>query len=307
MKNISIAVLLLIGLVSKTQASIIQKSADTKPTTEDVAVDAAEDKIMEVPELTEEDKDSGIEEEEPTDEDEEESATDDEEESTSDEDEKPEEEDEAGIEEKKDEDKEEPTKEEDKEKEAGIEEKDDDKLKEGEEEPKKAGEEDTDDVMPPTEAEVIADDTADLEDKKLEYESIKLGDQWFSLFHEVDASGMKQWYMKMKYGEHGELTGGFKTDSIGNFIDELGNMLISLEDIKKFLEDQKFQDFWKQNEMPKALLIKKIIEFEAVEPTEVEGKEGEKVEEPSKELEDGTVEACNGFPSLSSILDSQQV
>jgi len=87
---------------------------------------------------------------------------------------------------------------------------------------------------------LIDDDTSDLVDVNLGYETIKIGEKWFSLFHETDANGIKEYYMKLKYGELGELTGGFKTDSIGNFIDELGNTITSLEEIKAYLKADKF-------------------------------------------------------------------
>lgn len=128
--------------------------------------------------------------------------------------------------------------------------------------------------------EVIIDDTTDLKDKDLGYETIKLGENWFSLFHDTDKNNKTEYYMKLRYGNNNELTGGFKTDSLGNFIDELGNTLTSLNEIKEFLSADKFMEFWDSNDKPKALLIRKIIEFTKDEDM------------PAVEIADGETQGC---------------
>lgn len=88
--------------------------------------------------------------------------------------------------------------------------------------------------------EVLKEDIGQMYDKEMKYESIKMGEKWFSLFHETDANNKTEYYMKLHYGKNAELTGGFKTDNLGNFIDELGNTLVSLKEINDFLKTHKF-------------------------------------------------------------------
>ena len=256
----------------------------------------------------EEEEDAG-EEKQPTEEDEEEDAGEEdageEMPPTDEEDEEPTEPKEAGEEEQ-------PTEEQDigEETETETEETEGEEKPTGEEEDETDTEEETGDVEPEdmevlkmTEKEdgLIKKDMEQLFDKEIAFENITIGGKWFSLFHEKNAEGKMEYYMKLHYGENAELTGGFKTDSLGNFIDELGNVMTSMEEISDFMKSHKFTEFWNKNEMPKALLIRKIVDMEETtgEPTPEEETDEPTPEKeageptPEEELKEGETSACH--------------
>lgn len=133
--------------------------------------------------------------------------------------------------------------------------------------------------------------------KNLVLKMITIGENEYELYEDTDKEGEKFYYLKLKYAD--DKWGGFLADEMGNLIDEDDTILTSVEDMEDLLEDDVLDV--EEDDVPRGVMIAKIVESEEVEspdeevgsPEEEEEEEisESEAEEPVEELETGTTDS----------------